>query len=145
MIYWSLSYVCYEILLLLNMADMGCHLCGILWSKQCWVATLFIQCVEIFAVWLLNKMAQDVGMVWKFCGVILIYRWKWHHLFLAGFVFDYMQLVDKVVVLRWWQKYCLITEVALWFMEIEWLLCYKSWLFYTCFEIFLILYHIASY
>ena len=31
----SLRKLCCEILLLLNVADMGCLLCGRLWSEQC--------------------------------------------------------------------------------------------------------------
>ena len=33
------------------------------------LSTLFIQCVESFVVCILGKMAQDVGMVLKCCGV----------------------------------------------------------------------------
>jgi len=70
--------VCCEILLLLNMADMGCLLCGRLWSEPSWVFVLSVcmnrlsTCRELYVMCIVGKIAQDVGMVCKCYGVIPI-------------------------------------------------------------------------
>ena len=49
--------LCCEILLLLNVVDMDCLLCGRLWSEYC------VHLVSSFVLCIVGKMAQDVGMV----------------------------------------------------------------------------------